>query len=71
MHDHKPLHAKIGSKRHADGSFDTSDGALQHNIIEQYLAGLKSGKFKLLGGSEISLGDGKYVRTFIIDEGTG
>lgn len=64
----QPLHEKHGSKRKADHSFDMSDHATNAKIVGEYVKKVASGDVKILGGSEIDLGGGKYVRTFIIQE---
>ena len=64
----KPLHEKHGSKKNPDGSFDFSNKKAQVEIITAYNAALSSGDHQILGGSEIDLGGGKWVRTFVIDE---
>src|SRR5580765_4609701 len=63
------LHEKHGSKRKADGSMDMSDSKQTVAIAAEYAKRIASGEFTILGGSEIDLGGGRYVRSFVIDEG--
>lgn len=60
---HHPLHAKHGAKLG-----DQSDNAKVIEVAGHYLEQMKAGKMKVEHISEIPLGGGKYVRSFVIQE---
>jgi hypothetical protein len=62
----KALHEEKGSK-HPDGKLKT-DSATVIAITEAYVAKLKDGSVTVKGISEIDLGNGLFVRTFVIQE---
>ena len=60
------LHEQHGSKD-SSGKFKM-DAGMVLNILDKYVAELKSGKMTIKGLSEIDLGNGLFARTFVIQE---
>jgi hypothetical protein len=66
MGQHKSLHSQLGSKD-AQGNWKL-DSTTVNNIVTKYGEAVVTGKMKIEGISEIDLGNGKYARTFIMQE---
>lgn len=65
--DKQALHEKHGSRNHEGHLKNDKDTVV--SIAEKYIEKLKSGEHKIVGApAEISLGNGLFVRTFVIQE---
>ncbi len=64
-HRHRPMHEKHGSKL---GKQEQADQPKVADIAQKYIDEIKAGRMKIEGVSEIDLGGGKYVRSFVIQE---
>jgi len=60
---HRPMHEKHGAKL---GKQDDQNKVVE--VASAYMEQIKSGKMKIEAISEIDLGGGKYVRSFVIQE---